>query len=130
MQCENAKVLVIDDDALMRKFICITLNRLPVQSIREATGGADGLSAVTEFQPDIILSDVHMASMSGLEFVRQLRLIADPQLRRIPVLMLSADEKEDTFQQAVPLGIFAHLTKPPKLEALRVQINRALKFRH
>jgi CheY-like chemotaxis protein len=129
MNFQDAKVLVVDDDPLMRKFIGITLKRLPVKVIHEATDGTQGLLAVAEFVPDIILSDVHMAPMSGLEFVRQLRKLSDRNLAKIPVIMLSADDKEETFHEAVPLGIFGHLPKPPQLAPLKEKLERALKFR-
>jgi CheY-like chemotaxis protein len=129
MLFQDSKVLVVDDDALMRRFIRLTLTKLPVKEIAEATDGAHGLQAVEAFVPDIILSDVHMAPMGGLEFVRQLRAVTDKRLCRIPVIMLSADDKQETFHDAVPLGIFGHLSKPPQLEQLKEMMSRALKFR-
>jgi two-component system, chemotaxis family, chemotaxis protein CheY len=130
MNIQDATVLVVDDDPLMRKYICSTLNRLPVKAIYEAADGKQGLLAANTFTPDVILSDVHMASMGGLEFVQQLRRGADRDIGRIPVIMLSADDKKETFQDAVPLGIFGHLSKPPQLSQLKKMMERALKFRH
>ena len=129
MKFQDAKVLVVDDDALMRRFIGITLNKLPVKAIHDVADGATALLALAEFQPDLILSDVHMFPMGGMEFVRQLRALPDRQLRKTPVIMLSADSKETTFQDAVPLGIFGHLAKPPNAAKLLEIIERALKFR-
>lgn len=129
MKYQDAKVLVVDDDVLMRRFITLTLNKLPVRAVLDVADGAAGLVAVTEFQPDLVLSDVHMFPMGGLEFVRQLRALPDRQLRRTPVIMLSADEKQSTFQDAVPLGIFGHLAKPPQAARLLEIMERALKFR-
>lgn len=129
MKYQDAKVLVVDDDALMRRFIGLTLNKLPVSAIHEVADGAAGLLAVAEFQPDLILSDVHMHPMGGLEFVRQLRALPDRHLSKTPVIMLSADARETTFHDAVPLGIFGHLTKPPNALRLTELFERALKFR-
>ena len=130
MNIQDATVLVIDDDPLMRKYICNTLKRLPVGAIHEAADGMQGLVAANTWLPDVILSDVHMAAMGGLEFVQQLRKGANRDIGRIPVIMLSADEKKETFQDAVPLGIFGHLSKPPQLAQLKRMMERALKFRH
>jgi two-component system chemotaxis response regulator CheY len=130
MNIQDATVLVVDDDALMRKYICNTLKRLPVRAIHEAADGKQGLVQASTFMPDVILSDVHMASMGGLEFVQQLRSGADRDIGRIPVIMLSADDKNETFKDAVPLGIFGHLSKPPQLSQLKKMMERALKFRH
>lgn len=129
MKYQDAKVLVVDDDALMRRFIGITLNKLPVKGIHAVADGAAGLQAVAEFQPDLILSDVHMFPMGGLEFVRRLRALPDRALSKTPVVMLSGDSKESTFQDAVPLGIFGHLNKPPKAAELLEILERALKFK-
>jgi two-component system, chemotaxis family, chemotaxis protein CheY len=98
MNIQDATVLVINDDALMRKYICNTLNRLPVRAIHEAADGKQGLLAANIFKPDVILSDVHMASMGGLEFVQQLRRGADRDIGKIPVIMLSADDKKKHFK--------------------------------
>lgn len=130
MNIQDATVLVLDDDALMRKYICNTLNRLAVKAIHEAADGKQGLVAANTYLPDVILSDVHMAAMGGLEFVQQLRKGADRDIGRIPVIMLSADDKKETFQDAVPLGIFGRLSKPPQLSQLKQMMERALKFRH
>ena len=129
MKYQEAKVLVIDDDALMRRFIGITLNKLPVKRILDVADGAAGLLAIAEFQPDLILCDVHMFPMDGIEFVRQLRALPARHLSKIPVIMLSADEKERTFQDAVPLGIFGHLAKPPNAAQLLEMMERALHFK-
>lgn len=130
MNIHDAKVLVVDDDALMRRFISITLKKISVEHIYEACDGASAIAAVEEFNPDVILSDIHMHPMSGFEFVRLLRALPNRQLSRTAVILLSADEKESTFHDEVPLGIFGHLKKPPNANELAEMVGRALKFRN
>jgi len=130
MNLNDAKVLVVDDDPLMRRFIAITLNKICVHEIRDVPDGAQALATASEFLPDVILSDVHMSPMSGMEFVRQLRALPNRALSKTAVIMLSADDNDKTFQLSVPLGIFGHLPKPPNANALKELIERALKFKN
>ena len=129
MKIQDAKILVVDDDPLMRKFVVNSLTRLGAQAIHEGSDGSAGLAAVAAFRPDVILSDIHMHPMDGFEFIRLLRAHAQHDLRKTPVIMMSADTKHATLQESVPLGIFGYIVKPPHSATLKDQIERALKFR-
>lgn len=129
MNITDAKILVVDDDALMRKFVLNLLTRLGVQQVDEAVDGNAGLAAAAHFKPDLVLSDIHMHPMGGLEFVERLRAHPSAELRKVPVLMMSADTSNVTLKEAVPLGIAAYIVKPPQISALRTKLEQALKFR-
>ena len=105
MNIEDAKVLLVDDDGVMRMFIVNLLTRLGVQNVQEAIDGQSGLQQVASFRPDIIISDIHMSPVGGLEFVKQLRAHPVIGLRKTPVLLMSADTSSQTVS-------YTHLTLP------------------
>jgi CheY-like chemotaxis protein len=129
MNVEDAKVLLVDDDGVMRMFIVNLLTRLGVQHMQEASNGQSGLQKVASFRPDIIISDIHMSPIGGLEFVKQLRAHPVIELRKTPVLLMSADTSSQMLNQAVPLGVAGYIVKPPNLETLKIKLEHALKFR-
>jgi len=129
MHIENAKVLIIDDDPVMTLFVVNILNRLGVRQVEEATNGNAGLVKVSRFRPDLVLSDIHMATMGGLEFVKRLRELSDPALRKTPVLLMSADSSTQTLNDSVPLGIAGYIIKPPILSTMKIKLEQVLKFR-
>ena len=130
MNIEDARILVVDDDPVMLQFVLNLLGRLGVQQVQEASDGQGGLVAATSFRPDLVLSDIHMHPMGGLEFVRRLRAHTSAELRKVPVLMMTADSRPDTLKESVTLGIAAYIVKPPQLSALKTKLEHALKFRH
>lgn len=80
-----------------------------------------------KFRPALILSDIHMQPMSGLEFVRKLRAIANPRTSATKVIFMSADASKETLGEALPLGILGYIIKPPRIEAVKAKIEAALK---
>ena len=122
MNIVKARILVVDDDRLMRAFIADILSRLGIQDVQECEDGAAGLVAAVKFRPDLILSDIHMQPMSGLEFVRKLRAIADSRTSATKVIFMSADASKETLGEALPLGILGYIVKPPRIEAVKAKI--------
>ena len=129
MKIENAKILVVDDDNVMRKFVMSLLTRLGVGEVQEAIDGQTGFVLAGSFRPDLVLSDIHMHPLDGLEFVRRLRAHAIVELRRVPVLLMSADSSNQTLRESVPLGIAGYIIKPPQILSLKVKLEHALRFR-
>ena len=127
MNIVKARILVVEDDRLMRAFIADILSRLGIQDVQECKDGAAGLVAAVKFRPDLILSDIHMQPMSGLEFVRKLRAIADSRTSATKVIFMSADASKETLGEALPLGILGYIVKPPRIEAVKAKIEAALK---
>ncbi len=121
------RVLIVDDDALTRTIVSYMLARLGIHQIREAADGKSALVAVIKFQPHLVLSDIHMGSLSGIEFVRQLRAIQNPVIATVRVIFMTADTSEETLRGALPLGIRGYIIKPPALETLKAKIEAAMK---
>jgi two-component system, chemotaxis family, chemotaxis protein CheY len=112
-----AKILVVDDSALSRKIS----KRILVEAGHEVDVAGDGLAALEHYalqRPDLVLLDVTMTEMNGLEVLRQLRAL-DAQAR---VVMATADVQASTRKMAADLGAMGFIAKPfvprPLLDAV------------
>ncbi|NCP40749.1 MAG: response regulator [Rhodoferax sp.] len=122
-----ARILVVDDDPVMREFVVNTLRRIGIQQIEVATDGATALRTMVSFKPDLVLTDIHMQPMDGIAFVQQLRKHSNPLVSGMKVIFMSADASSETLGQALPLGTYGYIVKPPRPETLKVKIEQALK---
>ena len=82
-----AKILIVDDEADTRDFLTIVLNRAGY-TVLLAKDGLEGISQVEENHPDLILSDITMPNLDGIEMVKRLRQM--PEYSGVPVLVMSA----------------------------------------
>jgi len=84
--------------------------------VREATDGREALDCVEEFRPHLVLTDLMMPVMDGMELIR--RLHDDPATARLPVVAITADATEQAERQARDAGAMDVITKPIDLPAL------------
>jgi len=117
----------VDDNALMRTLVHDMLQRLGIHQIEQAADGKSALLEVIKFQPNLILSDIHMEPVSGLEFVKQVRSLPNSALAATAVIMMTADSSKETLDEAVTLGIRGYIVKPPILASLKSKIENAMK---
>lgn len=127
MKITSARILVVDDDAVMRTYVVNTLRRMGIQTIETCVDGTQALEMVQSFKPDLVLTDIHMSPMNGLEFVRQLRVLPSIPLRSTRVIFMSADASSGTLSEALPLGTFGYIVKPPRPETLQAKLELALR---
>jgi CheY-like chemotaxis protein len=106
------RVLLVDDEPIMRKFVSELLRQIGIHQIQEAIDGQGALVEAITFQPNLVLSDIHMEPMGGIEFVKKLRALSNPHVSKVPVIMMTADTSKETLTEALPLGIKGYLTKP------------------
>lgn len=104
----GARILVVDDSADLRGYMREIL--MPHYAVSTANDGAQALAMVRDSAPDLILSDVMMPNMNGMELVRALR--ADPQTVGVPVILLSARAGEEATIEGLEAGSDDYLTKP------------------
>jgi len=78
--------------------------------ILEAENGEEGLSVIRSNRPDLVILDYNMPVMDGISFLRQIR--ADPDLRRLAVIMLTADSSPEKISIVARLGVRDYLIKP------------------
>jgi two-component system chemotaxis response regulator CheY len=107
-----ARVLIVDDSSVMRKIVGRSLRQAGLEALEvlEASNGSEALSSVRVNSFDLILSDINMPMMDGLEFVRQLRSIE--AAKEIPVIMITTEAGEGHVVQALSLGASGYIRKP------------------
>ena len=108
-------VLVVDDDFMVAKIHCRFLATLPgFRVVGVAHNGADALTAVITLRPDLILLDVHLPDMSGLDVLREARL-RHPE---VDVILVTAAHELEVVRQAWQGGAMSYLVKPFEYNAL------------
>jgi two-component system, NtrC family, response regulator AtoC len=120
----NGTLLVIDDDSAVRRLIEAIFARQGLSVVAVNDGGA-GLEAAVAHRPDVVLLDVHMPGIGGLEVLEKMRA-ANPALA---VVMLTGSHDLKTAIHATRLGAFDYLTKPFDEEEIILTVERALEMR-
>ncbi len=108
MTVSGKRILIVEDDRFLRQACEAGLERRGFTLVT-AADGEEGLRLARTEAPDLILLDILMPKMSGIEVLRALK--ADEGTRNIPVLVLSNSSQEDSMQQAMTLGAVAYLVK-------------------
>lgn len=103
------KILSIDDSKMVHMVVAKALRNHAITHLTAMNGG-EGLALAVQEKPDLILLDITMPVMTGLEALAKLK--ADPATAAIPVVMLTAEGGSDTQDQAFGLGVAKYLTKP------------------
>ena len=106
------RTLIVDDSGVMRKIVERSLRQagLELSEVWEASNGLEALALLQEKTPDLILSDINMPSMDGLEFVRQLRGVESA--KGIPVVMITTEGSESRVVEALSCGARGYIRKP------------------
>ncbi|MBO9354310.1 response regulator [Bordetella petrii] len=116
------RILLIDDHSLFRSGVRLLLQRQPdFEVVAEAADGVEGIKRAQEFQPDVILLDLNMPGLSGLETLQL--LVQD--VPRSNVVILTVSEETDELSQALRDGARGYLVKNIDAEALTAAIRRA-----
>ncbi len=106
-------ILIIDDSSTMRKIVNRSLRQagLEFDTVFEAGDGVEALEILANEKPDIILSDINMPNMDGIEFLKKKG--ADPSIKDIPVVMVTTEGgSEDMVEQSRSLGASGCVKKP------------------
>ena len=118
------RILVIDDDPYIRSGLRRLLVRKYAAEVAEASDGVVGLKCLSDVQYDLVLLDLHMRTMDGMDTLRALR--RSPKLGSIPVMMLTGDADESIVATALTLGVQDFLIKPVDATILFERIDAAL----
>ena len=119
------KVMVIDDDDDVRNLIETQLGKL--FTVSTASNGAEGLEKLIEEQPDIVVCDVMMPEMDGLEFTKRLK--ANFNISHIPVILLTAYSSEEHQLKGIQAGADSYITKPFSMKYLLARIVKLVEQR-
>ena len=117
-----AKILTVDDAAFMRKVIKDTLSKAGYADIFEAEDGAQAVEKYNEVKPDLVLMDITMPNMDGLEALKAIRA-ADPNAN---VVMCSAMGQESMVVEAIKLGALDFIVKPFKADRILQTVQKVL----
>ena len=106
------RALIIDDSSVMRKIVERSLRQagVPLGQVLEAGNGAEALNILRSNPVDLILCDINMPVMDGLEFVRQMK--AEGLAAEAPVVMITTEGSESQVVQAVSSGARGYIRKP------------------
>ncbi|HEX6547427.1 MAG TPA: response regulator [Candidatus Dormibacteraeota bacterium] len=110
------RILVADDDATIRRLMEVFLRTLGYDSTIVADG-AQALEAAHNQPPDLVISDIHMPVLGGLELTQRLR--ADERLAKVPILLFSASISQSDETRWRDVGADGFVVKPPTLAGLR-----------
>lgn len=121
---DKIKVLALDDDPGMQSLLLkqLAAHQLEVVVVRD---GLEGLSRLESFTPDVIVCDIGMPGLSGLEFVKAIK--ANEATRSIPVIFLTANNDPDSMIEGINLGARYYVTKPFKVDQLVSKIKGVAK---
>ncbi len=104
------KILIVEDSALMRELMCISLSRFVEILIDEADDGLVAIKKLAKTQYDLVLADINMPVMDGIKLLKHIR--NDAKTKNLPVVIISTQSDSDDIEKVKQLGISAYLTKP------------------
>ncbi len=121
---KTKNVLVVDDEVEVRETLKNVLSSLNYNPF-VAAGGAEALEIIRNNKIDVVLSDLYMPEMDGIELLKRVRT----EDRNVLFLMITAHPTIETAVEAIKKGAYDYLTKPFHIEEIRLKINRALEKR-
>jgi two-component system chemotaxis response regulator CheY len=109
---EGLRTLIVDDSSVMRKIVARALQQggVSIAEILEAGNGSEALDILRNRKVDLVLSDINMPVMDGLEFVRQLQGVENA--KGVPVVMITTEGSESHVMQAISCGARGYIRKP------------------
>jgi two-component system chemotaxis response regulator CheY len=116
------RVLIVDDSSVMRKIIERSLRQAGLNplTVFEAGSGVEGLEVLSGQAVHLILSDINMPSMDGLEFLRQIR--TRNLAEGVPVVMITTESSEEHVKQAILAGAQGYIRKPFTAEQVKERV--------
>jgi CheY-like chemotaxis protein len=123
---EGCRVLVVDDEPFMRMTIRAVLRAIDRFEVREADDGDAALLLTEQFKPDVVLCDISMPRMGGMEFVARLRRHPEQPVRDTPVVIMTGYAEEATVYDAVKLQISGFLVKPVSPKSMGGYLHKIL----
>ncbi len=121
----NMKILVVDDMSTMRRIVKNILKQLGFINLEQAENGQEALTKLKADTYGFVVSDWNMPVMMGIDMLRAIR--ADESLKKIPVLMVTAEAQKENLMEAVQAGVSNYVVKPFTAETMQDKINKIFK---
>ncbi len=119
---KNMKILIVDDFSTMRRIIKNLLRDLGFSNTQEADDGQTALPILQGGGFDFLITDWNMPGMQGIDLLKAVR--ADPNLKNLPVLMVTAEAKREQIIEAAQAGVNGYVVKPFTAQTLEEKINK------
>jgi len=119
-------ILIVDDSQTMRKVIlkAVALSGFDLGECWEAGDGREAIEILANHWVDLILTDLHMPGMNGLEMLKEIQ--KDEIHRQVPIVLITTEGSEKRIQEALSLGVKGYLQKPFHPEAVRDILTRIM----
>ncbi len=119
-------ILVTDDSETMRAVVkkTVEMSGVPVGEFHEAGNGIEALEVLESTWIDVILSDINMPEMGGMELLKAVS--ADEDLKRIPLIFITTESSEARMDEAKKLGVAGYVKKPFQPETIRTMLYEVL----
>lgn len=119
---KKMKILVVDDFSTMRRIIKNLLRELGYTNVQEADDGQTALPMLRKGNFDFLITDWNMPGMTGFELLCAVR--EDPNLKDLPILLVTAEAKREQIVQAAQAGVNGYVVKPFTAATLRDKIDK------
>ncbi len=117
-------ILTVDDSASMRQMVTFTLTGAGFEVV-EAVDGKDGMAKIAANKVNMVITDLNMPNMDGIEMVRNIRAI--PEYKFIPIILLTTESQDERKKEGKAAGATGWIVKPFKPEQLLGVIKKVLK---
>ncbi|MCX7913360.1 MAG: chemotaxis response regulator CheY [Thermodesulfovibrionales bacterium] len=118
------KILVVDDFATMRRIVKNILKQIGFENIEEAEDGEQAFNKLKTGGFKFVVSDWNMPNLDGLGLLKKVR--SDPELKNIPVLMVTAEAEKEKVIEAIKAGVSNYIVKPFTAETLKEKMDKIL----
>jgi two-component system, chemotaxis family, chemotaxis protein CheY len=119
------KILVVDDFASIRDFVCETLQRKGYETVGAANGNEAFKLLSNTDDVNLVLSDYNMPDCTGYELLKKIK--SNPSIAKVPVVFLTTESNPDKMRAAKDAGLSAWIKKPYRSETFFAQIENAIK---
>ena len=126
MESSSIRIIVVEDFAPFRKFICLTLGKVPgLRIIAEVSDGQEAVQKAEELKPDLILLDIGLPTLDGIAAARQIRKLA-PESK---IIFVSQESSLEVVQEALNLGARGYVVKARAASDLLAAVETVLEGR-
>ncbi len=128
MRYDLLKILLVDDNHYMRVLLAEILRAIGVQRIYEANDGAEALQMMRDREVDVVMTDLSMEPLDGIDFVRLLRNSPDSPNQMAPVIMVTGHSTFARVNEARDAGVSEFMVKPLTARSVIERLNQAIEY--